>query len=130
MVLDYLGFSYSQEALARQLGVHLPLGVPAPSIEKLNSPDVAVVYESGTLDTVRQWLDEMTPVIAFVQAGEFPHWFGLRFQHAVLIFGLDEQNVHLLDPALENETTTVSRGDFMLAWDEMDNAMGVITRRR
>jgi ABC-type bacteriocin/lantibiotic exporter with double-glycine peptidase domain len=130
MVLDYLGFPRSQEVLAHQLGLRPSLGVPAPHIKNLNSPDLAVVYESGTLDTVQKWLDETTPVIVFVQAGELPSWFGHRFQHAVLVVGLDEEQVYLLDPAVEGGVTAVSRGDFMLAWDEMDNALAVITRRR
>jgi ABC-type bacteriocin/lantibiotic exporter with double-glycine peptidase domain len=130
MVLDYLGFPRSQETLAHQLGLRPPLGVPAPNIKNLNSSDLAVIYESGTLDIVQKWLGEKKPVIVFVQAGELPYWFGHRFQHAVLVVGLDEQQVYLLDPAVEDEATAVSRGDFMLAWDEMDNALAIITRRR
>lgn len=130
MVLDYLGISRSQETLARQLGVRPPLGVAAPNIQKLNSGGLTAVYEPGTLETTQSWLDRGIPVIAFIQAGELSHWFGHRFQHAVLVIGLDKQSVYLLDPATDESISAVSHGDFMLAWDEMDNTMAVITKRK
>ncbi|HRQ40010.1 MAG TPA: hypothetical protein PLD25_19035 [Chloroflexota bacterium] len=109
-----------------------PLPVPhhkQKAVQKLTSRHITAVYDIGTIDTIRHWLDRNVPVIVFVQASELPHWFGHRFQHAILVVGLDELSVYLLDPATAEDVIVVSRLDFLLAWDEMDNTLAIITRR-
>ena len=75
------------------------------------------------------WLDRGVPVIAFIQAGELPHWRGECSYHALVIVGLEAGAVHLLDPAADAEVITVPRGDFLLAWDERAYTYAVVTRR-
>lgn len=130
MALAYLSVSRSQEELARKLKVRPRLGVPASNIIRLRSANLDIAYVDGTLKDVADWLTQRTPVIAFVQAGELPHWRGHLFQHAVVIAGLEEQMVYLLDPAAETAPISTPVGDFLLAWEEMDCLYAVITRRR
>ena len=56
---------------------------------------------------------------------ESGHWA----QHALVIVGLDETSVQVLDPAQDEQVIAIPRADFTLAWDEMDNTCAVITRR-
>jgi hypothetical protein len=120
MALAYLGVSRSQEELARKLGLRPRLGVPASNITRLRSASLDILYTDGTLEDVANWLTQGAPVIAFVQAGELPHWRGHLFQHAVIIAGLDEQTVCLFDPAAETAPISTPVGNFLLAWEEMD----------
>jgi predicted double-glycine peptidase len=50
-------------------------------------------------------------------------------QHAVVIVGIDQDNVYLLDPAAQSSVITVTHGDFLLAWDEMKFSYAVISKR-
>lgn len=84
---------------------------------------------SGSLEDVAAWLDRGVPVIAFVQAGELPHWRGERSHHALVIVGLEAGVVHLLDPAMDADVITAPAGDFLLAWDERACTYTVVTRR-
>jgi len=130
MGLAYLGISRTQKILARELGLIEQYGVPAPNIMRLRSRTLDVIYaQNGDLLDIREWLDKAVPVIACVQAGELEHWRKQYAQHAVLLVGLDEKFVFMLDPAMNSSVLKVPVGEFMLAWDEMDNRYAVITRR-
>lgn len=129
MVLAYLGVERSQDDLARQLGIRPPLGAPASNIARLKSAQLDVVYSSGSLDSVSAVLARDLPVIAFVQAGELPFWRNHRFQHAIVIVGLEGQVVSLLDPAAHAETSAIALDEFTLAWQEMDFLCATLARR-
>jgi hypothetical protein len=130
MALAHLGVSRSQEALAHVLRLRADYGAPAPNVTSLRSRQIEVAYHiHGTWDDIRQWIQNGVPIIAFVQAGELPHWHGMEAQHAVLVVGIEERSVYLHDPALAEGPIAVSADDFGLAWDEMDNRYAVITKR-
>lgn len=130
MILADLGIERSQERLARQLGLRPHIGVPAFHITRLQSAQIAVTYDAGTFQTITTNLANNTPVIAFVQAGELPQWRGHRFQHAVIVVGVEPETIHLIDPAVETHPLSVLEGDFLLAWDELDYLYAILTRRR
>jgi len=89
-----------------------------------------VVYTFGSLEDVAAWLERGVPVIAFVQAGELPHWRGERSHHALVIVGLGSGMVHLLDPATDAQVIAAPIGDFLLAWDERACTYAAVTRRQ
>lgn len=126
MVFHYWGIDADQERLARQLGVEPGIGVPASHIKRLASRAISVTYDTGEWEELEGWLATDVPVIAMVQAGEFTHWQGESFQHAVVIIGYDLAQVWLLDPAAESLPITVSIDEFMLAWGEMDYRYAVL----
>jgi len=129
MALSHLGFSRTQQELARLLKMRPGFGTPISNITNLRTRQIDVIYQlNGSLPTIQQWLERNIPVITYVEAGELPHWPGVRAQHAVLMVGIDEQTVKLSDPGLIQGPTTVSIGDFLLAWDEMENRYAVITK--
>ena len=121
MVLAYLNISRSQDALGRKLGIRLPLGVPTSHITKLASSTLAITYETGTVEKISQWLNQATPVIVFIQAGELPYWSGHHFQHAIVVAGLEAQTIWGLDPGYETIPVAIPLDDFLLAWDEIDH---------
>lgn len=128
MVLAYLGISRTQDALANTLGLNPPFGVRHSNIKKLASMGIKVTYETGNLTGIRRWLEQGTPVIVFVQTGDLPHWSGQTFQHAVVVVGVEEQIIYLMDPALGEGPTPVEEEAFMLAWSWFDYTYAVLTR--
>lgn len=128
MAMDYLGVIRSQEHLARLLKTVPFVGAPARNIRLLASQEVAVVFEEGTLDELGHWLRQSVPVIAFIQAGELPYWQGEQFQHTVIVTGIDDDLVQLLDPDVGPGQISVPVDEFLLAWDEIDNLYAVLTK--
>lgn len=127
MVLAYLGSILEQAELVRQLDVQAYLGAPARNIRRLASGDRFVTIESGDLAKLKQWLDNAIPVIAFIQAGELPHWRGEHFQHAVVVIEISQESVWILDPDAGDEAIGSPVDDFMLAWSELDYLYAVIS---
>jgi ABC-type bacteriocin/lantibiotic exporter with double-glycine peptidase domain len=128
MVLGCLGIERSQADLARQMGAIPHVGVVSRNILNLQSSTLQVVYTEGTLELLHHWLDQGVPAIAFVQTSELPYWDGVEARHAVVVVGLDDESVYLLDPARDPDVIAVSRGDFDLAWEDwMDGRCAVIT---
>jgi hypothetical protein len=128
MVLDYIGLPVKQRQLARDLGVHPPLGAPASNITRLRSGTIKVIFERGTWEDLHEHLTRGWPPIVFVQAGELPHWRGIKSQYAVVVVGIDEGTVSVLDPATAPGFMAVSKGDFLLAWRELDYIYALLTR--
>jgi len=128
MVLAYLGFSRTQDRLARKLDTRPPLGAPASNVTHLRSNVLDVTFTSGDLDDLQSHLARGNPPIVFVQASEFPHWRGHVSQHAVVVVGIDEQSVHILDPAANATPISIPTGDFLLAWSELGYIYALILR--
>lgn len=129
MVLAHLGLTRSQDDLARELDLRPGLGVRATNILRVSLPDIEVLYRWGDWSELTDWLAQGAPAIAFVETRELPYWQGRRAAHAVVVVGSDDATTWLLDPAFRAEPQQVSRGDFLLAWDEMDGAYGILRRR-
>jgi predicted double-glycine peptidase len=128
MVLAHLGISRTQAALAKTLGLNPPFGTRHSNIKKLASAKITVTHEAGDLADIHRWLEQGTPVIVFVQAGDLPHWSGHHFQHAVVVVGVEGQTVFLMDPALDEGPTPVDEAAFMLAWSWMNYHYAVLTQ--
>lgn len=130
MAFAYWGVSISQEKISRTLKLRPGLGVPASNILLLRSPQFDVNYLVGnSLAGILLWLHHAIPAIAFIQAGELPHWRGATAQHAVLIVGLEDRRIYIHDPGLDHGPVTVPLDDFLLAWDEMDGRSAIIVHK-
>lgn len=130
MVLTYLGIVCSQADLARQLGTRPRIGTPQANIERLRSLGLDVIYVvHGDAEALRELIKRRLPAIVFVQTSELPYWHGHVSRHALVVVGIDNVTVRVLDPAMAPEPLTVPLGDFMLAWDEVDNTCAVISVR-
>jgi len=127
MVLDYLGRSIRYSRLLRLLGVTPDLGAPASNVRRLSSLNVSVEYGAGTIDDLAEHIERSVPCIAFVHTIHLSYWTEAT-RHAVVVAGTDEEHVYLNDPFFDIAPQVVSRLEFELAWDEMDNTYAVITQ--
>jgi uncharacterized protein YvpB len=76
-----------------------------------------VVYQKGgTLPQLYNLLAAGWPVIVSVQTQELPYWNGVASLHAVVLVGMDEEDVYLNDPAWTEAPVQAPIGDFDLAW--------------
>jgi ABC-type bacteriocin/lantibiotic exporter with double-glycine peptidase domain len=126
MVMAFYGEAFSQRYWARKLDIRPGLGAPAPNIKNLASDKVQVEYGEGTQHQFEQWLNLQVPVIVFIQAGDLPHWHREFFQHAVVVTGIMENDVFIMDPALNDGPSVVSQEAFLLAWSGMDYLYAVL----
>ena len=67
------------------------------------------------------------PCIVFVRTGDLPYW-SYATSHAVVVVGIDDDNVYLNDPYFEKAPQRVSHDEFLLAWSEFDYTYAVISR--
>ncbi len=126
MVLNYLGRPVRYSQLMRLLTVTPDLGAPASNIKRLSSLNVSIKYGPGTMDDLVEHVAQGVPCITFVHTVHLSYW-SEAVRHAVIVVGMDEQQVYLNDPFFDTTPQSVSRLEFELAWDEMDNTCAVIT---
>lgn len=128
MVLAYLGQPAYQGDIARQIGARR-FGTPASHIRRLAAWGLVVEYRSGSLEELSAAVSAGHPSIVFVRTSELPYWRE-DTPHAVVVVGLDEAHVYLLDPAYSEETPVkVTVGDFALAWSHFEQAYALIQSR-
>ncbi len=127
MILGYLGRSVRYGKLMRLLGITPDLGAPASNVRRLSALNVCVEYGAGTMDDLVAYLARGVPCIAFVHTVHLGYWPEAT-RHAVVVVGVDEQQVYLDDPFFDVAPQIVSLLEFQLAWDEMDNTYAVIAR--
>jgi len=77
------------------------------------------------LDDLAEYIAQDVPCIAFVHTMHLSYW-SEAVRHAVVVIGADEQQVCLNDPFFDVAPQIVSRLEFELAWDEMDNVYAVM----
>ena len=130
IVLTYLGVVCSQEDLAQQMGSRPIIGTPRSRLTRLQSREISVALSvGGDLETMRQNLERQLPVIISIQTAELSYWHGHASRHAVVVVGIEDQDAKVLDPAFPASPVSVPLDELMLAWDEMDNAYAVLSRR-
>lgn len=126
MVLNFIGIPVAYKRLIRMLEIKGDFGTPSFKIRNLARLGVRVAYEQGNLDILRTHLQAGQPCITFVKTGELPYWTR-NLDHAVVVAGIDDEFVYLNDPDLPTAPTSVSLGDFDLAWLEHDEMYAVLT---
>lgn len=126
MVLNFIGRPMAYRRLIRILEIKDAFGTPSFKIRKLEQFGVRVIYNQGNFDILQKHLQARQPCIVFVKTGELPYW-DRDLDHAVVLAGMDDAFVYLNDPSLPTAPTSVSRGDFGLAWLERDEMYTVLT---
>ncbi len=125
MVLNYLNAPTNYQRLLRTLRVNEQAGTPFPNIQRLERLGVTVVFRQGSLAQLYKFLQNGWPVIVPVKTRELPQWEE-DTDHAVVVVGMDEENIYLNDPAFARAPTPVTHGDFDLAWLERDEYYAVL----
>jgi len=126
MIVSYLGQDVAEDRLARLFGSR-PFGTPAGNIRRLESWGFVVTYGPANLARLRALIQQVTPCIVFVQAGQLPYWTEESY-HAVVVVGLTDEKVYLNDPALGQAPQSTPIDDFVLAWSDFDYLHATITR--
>lgn len=85
-----------------------------------------VTYAPATDERVlRQALSANVPLIALLLTQHLPYWTQ-ETAHAVVVVGLDEENIVLNDPAFPEQAQTIALNAFMLAWSDFDYLYALI----
>ena len=127
MVLAYLEQPALPEDLSRQIGA-LPWDTPASNVRRLAGWGFQVRYETSSLRELQTFLAAGLPPNAFLRTVDLPY-AQVDAPHAVVIVGIHDDAVYLLDPDYPDQTpVVVSIGDFALAWSHFDQACAVISK--
>ena len=126
MVMRYLQVPADYDQLVRILGI-TDIGAPFSRLLRLNTLGVEVTLAEGNMAHLHQHLANGLPCIASVETRELPYWRGVASPHAVVVCGMDQHYVHLLDPAFVTGPFLATHGDFDLAWLERDEKYATVT---
>lgn len=124
MVLEFLGYSFSEAELVQRLGTK-SFGTPAPNLRRLEKIGFSVIYESGALSTIQAHVQKGSPCLTFVQTGDLPYW-DENTAHVIVVIGIDDDNIYVNDPAFDMAPQIISLDYFLLAWSEFDHRYAII----
>lgn len=127
MVLAYWKKPTAYNKLIQILAIE-DFGAPASNIRFLDRLGVNVILNQGELTDLEAHLQNGRPCIVFLRTAELPYWAD-DIGHAVVIIGLDDTQVYLLDPAFSDSPQEVSHGNFLLAWLDFNYDYAVVTPR-
>jgi uncharacterized protein YvpB len=130
MALTYTGRSFSYQRVTKLLNVH-PGGAYFSNVRNLETLGVSVVLNHGGIDQLFAHLQQDRPIIVPVKTGELSYWCNhpLQFEntsHAIVVIGIDAEQIYVNDPALLQAPVFVSHGDFELARIEYDELYAVL----
>jgi ABC-type bacteriocin/lantibiotic exporter with double-glycine peptidase domain len=128
MALIYMGRSVAYKRLLKLLRIKPGLGTLASNIHRLKALKLHVIFQPGTFEELYNHLTHDRPSIAFIYTGELSYW-PEGVDHAVVVVGLDDQNIYVNDPAFPSGPLTIDRGEFDLAWLEWDEKYAVVMPR-
>jgi len=126
MVLEYLGQEVSETQLASFLKTS-DFGTPSFYVNRLTEWGYRVIYESGSSDRLRLYLNAGSPCIVFIQTGWLSAW-DENLAHALVVVGAEGELFYALDPAIENTPVIIDAQELELAWSEFDYRYAVIQR--
>ncbi|MCI0580001.1 MAG: peptidase C39 family protein [Chloroflexi bacterium] len=124
MVLDYWHVPITYKRLARLLRVDA-IGAPFRNLRHLRPLGLSILIEEGNLQALRGHLENGWPPIVAVDTAQLPYWDEAT-DHAVVVVGMDEQQVYINDPNTGDSPQIVSLAEFELAWLEKDYLYAVI----
>jgi ABC-type bacteriocin/lantibiotic exporter with double-glycine peptidase domain len=125
MVLQYLYLPFDYDRLLNKLGT-TGVGTPFSRIDWLEDWRLTVVRGEGGPDTAPVYLEAGLPVIVAVRTWPFSHWRGADTEHAVVVVGLEQNDVYINDPAVEEAPQMITQQAFLAAWGDRDYEYAVI----
>jgi len=136
MVLISLGEQVDYPRLLQRLGTTAS-GAPFSNLAQLRTWQFAVELAKGNLRILQQRLAQGNPVIVPVATELLPYWI-LRTdiperermtEHAIVVIGLDEEQIYVHDPDFAAAPQVVDVGWFTEARRHHDHWYAVIRRR-
>jgi ABC-type bacteriocin/lantibiotic exporter with double-glycine peptidase domain len=126
MVLAAMG----DERTEAQLGTLLDsyeFGTPASRVTRLTRWGYQVQFGPSSLEKLQVRLEHGLFPIVFVRADLLP-WADFGGFHALVLAEITPTSVALLDPALDDGPTLLSKDGFLSAWEEFDYLAAVVSR--
>lgn len=125
MVLRYLHIPFDYNQLLQRFGT-TSAGTPFSRIDWLKEWRLTVVRGEGNLEILAEYLDLGLPVIVAVQTWPFAHWQTQDTEHTVVVVGIEQGNVAINDPAVDQAPQVVNQPAFLAAWGDRDYEFAVI----
>ena len=127
MLLQYFEIQVDYRRLLRILGTG-EAGTPFPNLERLQALGLFVQVNSyGRLSIFESYIELGIPIIVAVRTWALPHWLSVDTEHAVVVVGLDEENVYLNDPFFADAPIPVKIDYFLSAWADRDEQYAIIS---
>lgn len=127
MVMEYIGQPAPYRQLLAILNVK-PQGTPRRNIVRLASNTIDVVYREANVPLLAEIVQLGNPAIVFVDTSELPYW-SYATSHALVVVGVQAEQIFVNDPAFADSPIQVSAGDFDLAWLNADYMCAIISRK-
>lgn len=125
-ILEYLLIPINYKRLAQLLGT-IDAGTPFSHLERLRALGFAItVAANGTLAMVQTTLEFGLPIVVAVRTWPLPHWENVDTAHAIVVVGLDAEQIYINDPSSAIGTLAISYNDFLTAWAERDYEYAII----
>ena len=126
MVLKYWGKEISYTRLTKILGTR-SFGTPSDNMQRLNQLGVEVTLTKLLPTEIHDYLQQKTPVIAFVSTADLPYWH-VDTDHAVVVIGMDKDLVYINDPYFSLAPQEVSHASFELSLLKFNYKCAVIEK--
>lgn len=128
MVLEYLDINASYKDLLKRLKVN-QYGALYKNLYYLQDLGVKVLLAQGEIENLSDSLARNVPPIAFVDTRELSYWYAESY-HAVVIVGIENNQVFINDPAFADAPKRVSVDEFILAWIGMEQFYALVERAK
>jgi ABC-type bacteriocin/lantibiotic exporter with double-glycine peptidase domain len=128
MVLEYLGVPYAYNHLIGILGTTED-GTPFTNLMRLAPTlNLSVVHgkDREELTIFERSISIGLPVIVAVRTWPLAYWQLIDTAHAVVVVGLDAEDIYLYDPYFVTAPQIVDLDSFLTAWSERDFEYAVI----
>ncbi|MBI3921622.1 MAG: C39 family peptidase [Armatimonadetes bacterium] len=114
MVLGYYGYAYSESQIAEWCNTTV-LGTLVDQAVRglLDAGHDALTQSDLDFDSLVDHTSQEVPPIATLEVAPLPKL--IRFRHAVVVVGIEEEEVVCNDPT-SGETTRLTKEDFLYAW--------------
>jgi len=125
MALNFLNVAHNYDDLVGQLKIIPRIGGAFSNLRFLQSQGIKVLVEHGELETLRNALELALPPIVLVDTAHLPYWDEAT-AHAVVIVGLEGDQILLNDPAFRDAPKIIRASEFELAWIDLDQFYALI----
>lgn len=126
MALAFVNVNATYDSLLRLLKVK-SFGAAGQNLKYLTSLGVDVIYREGSIEELKEYLENEHPCIALVRTADLSYW-AYATDHAVLVRGFDEKNILVNDPMFDHTPIAIPISEFELAWISFDYRFGLIKK--
>lgn len=115
ILFDYYGKTFTEAELGELCNTTIEHGTNhadmIAAVKKLGHEPV--VKENATFDDLKEWIDNGVPVIV--------GWWSTDDDHYSVVYGLDDKNIHLMDPELDEGRRSMPREEWDKVWYDFES---------